>query len=268
MRFKIVWLAAALLCASFSNARNADASCATEYLGGAPPRVTSRAISVRELCFDAFAVGHSGATRTPLWSAEHLTAAEVLAAHALPRHDTFHAERQLPTIERAALSDYAHSGFDRGHVAPSGDMPTAEAQAQSFSLANMTPQTPDLNRGVWEQIETATRDLALEDGDLYVVSGPVVLADATSLHGRVRVPSAMFKAIYDPRTGAAAAYIADNDAHPAYRIISINTLRTMIGVDVFPTLPESVKRRAGSLPVPGRMQVASAEHHPPPALQR
>src|SRR5205085_631587 len=122
---------------AFSGAPAAYASCDQEYLNGAAPRILSRAVVVRELCFDAFAVGHSGATRTPLWSAEHLTANEVASARALPRRDTFHAERQLPTIERAALADYAHSGFDRGHVAPSGDMPTRAAQAQSFSLANM-----------------------------------------------------------------------------------------------------------------------------------
>lgn len=257
MRFKFACLAAAL-CVAFSITPTAFASCATEYLGGAAPHVVSRAMPVRELCFDAFAVGHSGATRTPLWSAEHLTASEVAAARALPRRDVFHAERQLPIMERAALSDYAHSGFDRGHVAPSGDMPTPEAQAQSFSLANMTPQTRGLNRGVWEEIEETTRDLALEDGDVFVVSGPVFDADVTAnLHGRVRVPSAMFKAIYDPHTGAAAAYVADNEAHPAYRVVSINALRALIGIDVFPSLPDAVKRRTANLPEPGRRQVAA-----------
>ena len=34
-------------------------------------------------------------------------------------------------------------------MTPSGDMPDGDAQADSFSLANMVPQTPELNRGVW-----------------------------------------------------------------------------------------------------------------------
>ncbi len=267
MRIKFAWLAAALALA-FSTPRPAYASCAAEYLGGTAPRATNALTYVRELCYDAFAVGHSAASRTPLWSAEHITADEVVAARALERRDSFHAEAQLPSGERAVLADYTRSGYDRGHMAPNGDMPTRQAQAQSFSLANIAPQSPALNRGLWSEIEETTRDMALEDGDVFVVTGPIFDNSSSLLRGRVRVPGAVFKAIYDPHTGAAAAYVADNTAGDHWRVISIAALRSLTGVDVFPTLSESVKRRAGFLPPPGHMQVASNERHPPAALQR
>ena len=69
--------------------------------------------------------------------------------------------------------NYRRSGYDRGHMTPSGDMPDEHAQQQTFSLANMVPQTAALNRGVWEGIESAVRDLAVRQGELYVVTGPV-----------------------------------------------------------------------------------------------
>jgi endonuclease G len=58
-------------------------------------------------------------------------------------------------------------------MTPSGDMPDARAQEQSFSLANMVPQAPMLNRGVWERIESAVRRLARREDGIYVVTGPV-----------------------------------------------------------------------------------------------
>jgi endonuclease G len=211
-------------------------------------------LDVRELCYDDFAVGHSGVTHTPLWSAEHLTAGEVDAARTLDRHDVFHAEAQLPHGERAELVDCRRSGIDRGHMAPSGDMPTPAAQAQSFTLANIAPQAPSLNRGLWEEIEVAARNLAERDGELFVVTGPIFERDGALLNGRVRVQRAVFKAVYDPRRRQAGAYVADNLAGADYRVISIAALQAMIGVDVFPSLPASIKARAMDMPAPERRE--------------
>ena len=47
-----------------------------------------------------------------------------------------------------------------------------QAQEQTFSLANMVPQTPELNCGVWEGIERAVRRLAARRGELYVITDP------------------------------------------------------------------------------------------------
>jgi endonuclease G len=139
-------------------------------------------------------------------------------------------------------------------MAPSGDMPTAEAQDQSFTLANIAPQAPSLNRGLWEQIEAAVRNLADRDGELYVVTGPIFDAGGATLNGRVRVPRALFKAVYDPARRQAGAYVADNVAGAGYRVISIAALRAMIGADVFPSLPASIKARTMDLPTPQRRE--------------
>ena len=48
----------------------------------------------RTICYSAFAVLHSGITRTPLWAAEHLTRNGLKAAVATERKDTFHEETQ------------------------------------------------------------------------------------------------------------------------------------------------------------------------------
>ena len=84
-------------------------------------------------------------------------------------------------------------------MTPSGDMPDEAAQQERFSLANIVPQTPELNRGIWERIETTAREMAQRDGEIYIVTGPAYHGqDLQSLQGHVLVPTSTWKAIYDP----------------------------------------------------------------------
>ena len=212
----------------------------------------------RKICYSAFAVLHSGITRTPLWAAEHLTRKGLDAAVDTERKDTFHEEAKLPPDERADLDDYARSGFDRGHLAPAADMPDERAQHESFSLANMIPQDPQSNRGLWSGIESAVRGLARKSGELYVVSGPIFQGTTLKrLRGRVLVPTHIFKAVYDPKRNQAGAYLVANADGDQWRNVSISELQQITGIDPFPGLAPSVKDHAMALPdpkLPGRRQ--------------
>ncbi len=156
----------------------------------------------------------------------------------------------LPAEERAELTDYARSGYDRGHMAPNADMPTPSAQAQSFSLANMVPQLHANNAGIWSGMEQAARRLATGDGEVYVVSGPAFLGSDIKQIGRVLVPTYLWKVIYRPAVQQAGAYVIRNDDSAAYQVVSIAVLAKTIGVDVLPSPPAAVRETALELPQP------------------
>jgi len=204
------------------------------------------------LCNDAYAVLASGVTRGALWSAEHPTAASLDAARATPREGQFHIEDRLPPGDQARLEDYRRSGFDRGHMTPSGDMPDARSQQQTFSLANMVPQAAKLNRGVWAGIEMAVRHLAQRRGELFVVTGPAFQGQNLKTIGPdgVLVPSATWKAVYNPQSGSAGAYVCSNAAAPQCGTMSVATLAGTVGIDPFPALPAGVKETVMILPRP------------------
>lgn len=176
--------------------------CRDFFPGGEPPALQPRP-QLRELCFSAFAVLHSGQTKTPVFVVERLNRQLLEQGQGLKRSDKFYADARLPGAERAELDDYRRSGYSRGHMAPAGDMYSPEAMAQSFSLANMVPQDQTHNGGVWSKVEQDTRRYAMRArGDVYVFTGPVFDGEVSTIGpGKVHVPSHIFKLVYDASTG-------------------------------------------------------------------
>lgn len=188
-------------------------TCRDQFPGGQVPVVAAEGLLPRDLCFDSFAVLHSGAHRTPIYSVERLNRSRLQQARGQQRTDRFYEEARLPAGERAHLADYFRSGFDRGHVAPAGDMPNGFAMAQCFSLANMVPQDGFHNRETWSRIEQDTRRYVMRaSGDVFVFTGPWHDGPPRTLGGgRVRVPDILWKLVYDATSGRSWVYWSRND---------------------------------------------------------
>ena len=235
--------------------------------GGQLPVLLNAKLAPRTtlLCNDGYAALASGLTHGALWSAEHPTADSLAAARETPRQGQFHPDDRLPSADQAQIADYRRSGYDRGHMTPSGDMPDEQSQQQTFSLANMVPQTAALNRGIWVGIETAVRRLASREGELYLVTGPAFGGGQRQAIGPsgVLVPSSTWKAVYDPQTGGAAAYVCENTATPSCQVVSVAALARVVGVDPFPALPTKVKEQAMPLPAPGKSRYAPGQRREP-----
>lgn len=240
----------------------ANTACPQNFAAGTPPAITNPKLQPRtqEACFETFAVLHSGLSRTPLYSAEHLTRPNLEDAKTLSRRDSFHAESTLPVGDRAELSDYARSGFDRGHMSPNADMPTRSAQAESFSLANMVPQVHANNAGIWAGIEAAVRQLAIEEGELYVVSGPAFVGNDIQRVGNVLVPTHLWKMIYSPAQQCAGAYLITNDETHEYAAMNVSDLQKLVGVNALPGASQKIRDGGMDLPQPAAQGGRKKKH--------
>ncbi len=232
---------------------HASPSCPQFGVEGELPAVIHQQFPGRTtlLCNGTYAALDADATRGPLWSAEHLTRDDVRAAERLKRHGRFHEDLRLPIEARSELEDYRRSGFDRGHMTPSGDAPTDGTQAETFALSNVVPQTNALNSGAWSHIEQTVRSLALRDGDVYVVTGPAYYSSVIATIGpdHVKVPSSTWKAVYDPKRGGAMVYVCRNEVRsPHCSEVTVETLVRVTGVDPFPALPSEVKAQLLNAP--------------------
>jgi endonuclease G len=250
-------IAVAIVVLTLGTVRPADATnhpfaaCLDEFWRGQPPALTAEG-PLFALCARHFGTLYSGATETPLYSAEHLTNQQIKAAIRMPRDNGFHQDRRLPYAIASTLGDYRGSGYDRGHMAPSGDEPDSVSQFQSFVLSNMVPQNSDDNRHLWADIETAVRELVLASGDdVYVITGPMFSgSEPMPLNGQVWVPASLFKAVYDPKAGIAGVYVARNAPGRRYWLLSVADFTARFGLNPFPELPEKIMMVVGNLLTP------------------
>lgn len=127
---------------------------------------------------------------TANWAAWRVTKAD---KGDIDRVDSFRPDDRLPAgWTRVRPADYTNSGYDRGHLCPSADRNgSPDAMAATFLMTNMIPQTPDLNRGPWERLESYLRTLVTRGSDLYIVAG--VYGDKGKIKNKITIPTNTWK---------------------------------------------------------------------------
>jgi endonuclease G len=252
---RLIYFALPTLLLSISTASHATFdACRDDFPDRTPPKVSTSPGQTRDLCMSDFAILHSGKSKTPVFVVEKLNRARLIDAQDEERTDKFYEEARLPNAHRSRLADYKGSGYDRGHLAPAADMPTPEAMAQSFSLANMVPQAPENNRGIWaKNVEKSTRQYAMRaKGDVFVFTGPVFPDQPETIGaGRVWVPSHLYKLVYDAAENRAWAYwVANRDDARMSRPISYEELVRRVGIAFLPGIKPALGGGAVAGPSP------------------
>lgn len=140
-----------------------------------------------------YALSYNRDNGTPNWVSWHLDSTDIGST---PRCDCFQADTSLPSgWYRVVTSDYTGSGYDRGHMTPSGDRTSSSANNQAtFIMTNIIPQAPDNNQGPWEVLESYSRTLANGGNELYIISGGSGSV-GTIAGGKVRIPARTWKII-------------------------------------------------------------------------
>jgi len=195
------------------------------------------------LIYKGFDLAYNEQFEQAAWVAYVLTREEIESGN-IGRTDNFRPDPNLPTGS-ASLADYRGSGFDRGHLAPAGDMKwDTHAMSESFLMSNMSPQSPAFNRGIWRKLETKVRNWALEKDSLYVITGPV-LSPIDSLIGenQVGIPQYYFKVLVDlsPPDHSFIAFLLPNlgssDSLHQFAI-TVDSLEKVTGYDFFAAAPD------------------------------
>ena len=178
------------------------------------------------------------------------------------RLDNFMPNPELPADCYAVRpSDYRGSGYDRGHLVPSGDRTYSRVDNDStFFMTNMIPQSPSNNREVWRELEEYSRELAYQDKELYIVAGGNGVAQKIA-ESQVVVPEFTWKVILildtpgneptaeNSRTIAVWMPNSEEVRNTDWRdyIVSVDWVEKRMGYDFFNTLPKGVQRKIESI---------------------
>jgi len=109
----------------------------------------------------------------------------------------FIQDKLLPkNFVRVLSSDYTNSGYDRGHICPSGDRTRIkEENKETFVMTNIVPQISVTNRKVWYYFEQWLRSLVkTTDKELYIISG-VFQTKGKISKKEIGVPENLFKCV-------------------------------------------------------------------------
>lgn len=199
-----------------------------------------------------YTVSYNHHYKTPNWVAWELTRQETTGEEG--RTNQFLPDPSLPE-PRVEASDYTHSGYDRGHMAPAADMKwSKQAMKESFYMSNICPQNRKLNRDDWGDLEEKCREWAKKYGRVYIACGPIYDKASPKRIGKhqVAVPDRFFKVvlIYNRKNPIAMGFLFENKAHHQNLknyMVKVDQVEEETGLDFFSKVPDEVENRIESI---------------------
>lgn len=117
----------------------------------------------------------------------------------------FYPDPYIPKRYRAYPWDYAYSRFDRGHLRSHASTAyNKELLYDTYSMVNIAPQVPELNRKTWVKAEKYERLIARKLGSVKVYNICYFDPDMTPMRigqHRVAIPDGFYKVLYSHESG-------------------------------------------------------------------
>ena len=227
-----------------------DTEGADQYTYSGVP-ISTRPLKILEN--DAYIVGYDEEMKNPAWVAYKLV--DVPGGKTADRPSGFATDTR--TRSRVNHGDYTNSGYDRGHMAPNyavGVVYGQEAQMETFLMSNIVPQTPELNRGPWKDLEQLIAKEYLQAfGEIWVITDPIYREPVVRLRSGVAVATAYFKGRVDvDRSGIRVlAFVMPQEiergAKEGAYLVSVDQIEAATGLDLLSGLDDDVEDRLESV---------------------
>ncbi len=216
-----------------------------------------------------YTLSYNRAKATANWVAWRLDSTWIGSA---PRQDDYRPDPALPAgWYQVQDNDYSGSGYDRGHMCPSGDRTrSVPDNSATFLMTNFIPQLAANNQGPWEDFEAYCRTLANQGNEIYIFSGPYgnIGTVGSTQQNRITVPSHTWKVVLVLPNGTNDLERASSKRTRAFGVImsnqsisqsapwrnfrvTVDQVELLTGFDFFSAIPKNsqalIERRRGTL---------------------
>ena len=159
---------------------------------------------VQPICRQAYLVGYDAVAKLPKFVTYELAPKNALGCVA--RTNAFAADQSVQG--GAVPGDYVATNYDKGHMAPDGDLSwDPQVEYESFLMTNMSPQAGSLNRGIWKLLETSVRGWSVQRNQSYTIYvGGIYGATDRKIGNGVIVPHGFYKIVINNQTNEVAGW--------------------------------------------------------------
>jgi len=116
----------------------------------------------------------------------------------------------------------------------------------------MSPQKPGFNRGIWKKLESTVRNWADDNGEIYVVTGPILSGSYSSIgSNQVSIPNYYYKVILDykePEIKGIGFILPNKKSSQSLKsfAVTIDEVEKRTGIDFYNTLPDKIEEQIES----------------------
>ncbi|MEA2047559.1 MAG: DNA/RNA non-specific endonuclease [Campylobacterota bacterium] len=124
---------------------------------------------------------------------------------------SFYTEDSISYEYQVYPSDYINSGYDRGHLAPDASFDYSEEDLYLiYTMANIIPQDPNVNRYFWTKAENYEREMAIRLEEVEVLNGVVFESNPKYINNQIAISKGFWKRIRNTNQSFERCFYYDN----------------------------------------------------------
>lgn len=131
----------------------------------------------------------------------------------IKKRPRFYNEKTVPMKYRSKYKDYTHSGYDRGHLAPDAAFDyDKKILRKTYTMANIIPQAPKVNRKTWIKAEKYARSIASKLGSATIINGVLYENNPQRIgKNKIAVPVGFWKMIVNKKHNFQKCFYYENN---------------------------------------------------------